>query len=131
MLFIFFRVSIRLGEHDLRRNPDCSGTDGCSFVDDYKIEKIVNHPGYRETTKLHDISLIRVDRDINFTREKIIIIYATILLILYIYLRYEYMQTNAALFNLHIAPCPLFPQVSYNQYAYRSSMSTKLVNSHI
>ncbi len=69
-----FRVKVRLGEHDLQHDPDCSNSEelSCSFVHDFEIEKIVVHKEFdflsaKYGTKLeNDIALIRLHKDINF-----------------------------------------------------------------
>lgn len=60
----FFRIEVRLGEHDLRTERDCQ--DVCAPpVQDIAVEEIIPHPRYRRPEK-NDIGLIRLQWDITF-----------------------------------------------------------------
>lgn len=65
---------VRLGEWDKTTDPDCQ-----DFVDervcsngheDVEIEKIIPHPNYdrQSVSRMHDIALIRLSEDIEFTK---------------------------------------------------------------
>ncbi|KAM7360105.1 ovochymase-like isoform 1-T2 [Cochliomyia hominivorax] len=63
-------VSVRLGEHDIKTNPDCRQI-GKKFicnpvVEDYGIEKIIIHPKYNGKKHINDIALIKLDRNVVF-----------------------------------------------------------------
>lgn len=64
-----------MGEYDLQYNPDCifdknGDVLGCANpADDVDYEKIIIHKNYDQTSqnKFHDIALIRLARDVEFT----------------------------------------------------------------
>jgi len=63
----FYRVEVRLGEHDTGTELDCDpDLEQCSTAEDYRIKKLIPHEDYSSNTKQNDISLIFLDRDINF-----------------------------------------------------------------
>jgi hypothetical protein len=74
-VFIFFTliklsksVGVRLGEHDLSRNPDCDAdNETCNYAFDYEIEKIIVHKNFNIMPAINDIALIRLKEKIKFT----------------------------------------------------------------
>jgi len=60
-------VSIRLGEHKVSEDPDCSEPSVCSYVKDYRVVKIISHQRYNPTSKKHDIALLKLDRDVEYS----------------------------------------------------------------
>lgn len=61
-------IEVRLGEHTIGHDRDCNGLDDESDcappVCDYIIECIIRHQSYRAGTRLHNIALIRLDRNV-------------------------------------------------------------------
>ncbi|CAG7722894.1 unnamed protein product [Allacma fusca] len=66
---------VRLAEHDLVNDPDCSNSIGhrrleCSFAKDMKIEKIISHYKYEHSETSYfqhnDIALVRLSENIDF-----------------------------------------------------------------
>jgi hypothetical protein len=63
---------IRLGEFDTEQDPDCerdllSGEESCAPPpQDFGIQRVIVNPNYDSRTKLHDIGLVRLDRDAQF-----------------------------------------------------------------
>jgi len=56
-----------VAEHDTEAEMDCNlDIQQCSSAEVYKILKLLPHRDYSSNTKQNDISLIQVDRDINF-----------------------------------------------------------------
>ncbi|XP_055525728.1 CLIP domain-containing serine protease B9-like isoform X2 [Wyeomyia smithii] len=64
-------VSVRLGEYDTTTEIDCIEQDNeriCADPPlDVPIEEKLPHPEYNETTKLNDIALLRLNRDIRYS----------------------------------------------------------------
>lgn len=67
---------MRLAEHDLINDPDCSNSIGrnrleCSYAKDLSIEKVIPHPkfdfGDSSYVQNNDIALIRLAEDIVFS----------------------------------------------------------------
>ncbi|XP_068243964.1 CLIP domain-containing serine protease HP8-like [Palaemon carinicauda] len=61
---------IRLGEHNLDTDPDCTGAE-CPSHQAFKIKgsQIIIHPNYNTRTNISDdIALIRLDRKVTFNR---------------------------------------------------------------
>lgn len=72
------RKKVRLGEHDKRTSPDCRlhPTDDKRKVcaaphREVAVEQEIIHPGYQHGVKLfeHDIALLRLSRDVDFSRK--------------------------------------------------------------
>lgn len=70
---IGLRGFVRLGEHDLRTDPDCrfnllhrKKTCAPRFQK-FKMEKIIIHENFDNLTKHNDIALIRLDRNVEFS----------------------------------------------------------------
>ena len=62
---------VRVGEHDLRQDPDCTEDHGapCPSVQNLGIEKVIHHPGYNKPGKfMNDIALLKLDRDIEYNK---------------------------------------------------------------
>ena len=68
-----YRAAVRLGEHNLKEDPDCeetfSGTSTCNETpQDFKIEEVIAHTDYAKPVAFrNDIALIRLDRPVNKT----------------------------------------------------------------
>jgi len=59
-----------LGEHDTRVDPEFSSELGInSYVKNFAVAEIISHPDYDDYTKQNDIALIRLSKDVEFTRE--------------------------------------------------------------
>lgn len=65
-VFLIYRVSIRIGEHDADTELDCSPQLNCSRTVDFRIAKMIPHPRYSTEDKSNDIELIRVHGNIPF-----------------------------------------------------------------
>lgn len=68
---IFSRIGVRMGEHDLDKNPDCQFLGGrreecLPPFEEYGIEDIRPHPNYEHNTINFDIALIKLDRVVQF-----------------------------------------------------------------
>uniref|UniRef100_A0A0P6JRT7 Putative trypsin-like serine protease n=1 Tax=Aedes aegypti TaxID=7159 RepID=A0A0P6JRT7_AEDAE len=63
-------IKVRLGEHTIGEDRDCNGEGAdkeCAPpVRDYGIECIIRHQKYSPRSRLHNIALIRLDRDVQF-----------------------------------------------------------------
>lgn len=60
-------AQVRLGEHDTQEDLDCNtDLEQCSKAEDYTIEKVITHEKYNPNTKQNDITLIKVNKDIDF-----------------------------------------------------------------
>ncbi|XP_004520289.1 venom protease [Ceratitis capitata] len=60
-------ISVRLGEHDLSTEIDCTPSSLRLCLpkpEDYKIEKTIIHPDYMKPRFANDIALIKLDRDV-------------------------------------------------------------------
>ena len=72
-IICIYRASVRLGEHNLKEDPDCeetfSGTNTCNETpQDFKIEEVIAHTDYAKPVAFrNDIALIRLDRPVNKT----------------------------------------------------------------
>lgn len=60
-----FRLYVRLGELDTRKNLCDNNRNLCSEPQDYEIESIVHHPGYDTPKYANDVALIRLRRTTN------------------------------------------------------------------
>jgi len=49
--FQFLSVVVRLGEHDITKEEDCSPFVGCIKAVDYIIDKVVPHKNYQKDDK--------------------------------------------------------------------------------
>lgn len=59
-------VAIRLGEYDMRTNPDCDPNDinNCNLpVQDIEVEKLIPHADYNNPRYNNDIGLVRLARE--------------------------------------------------------------------
>ena len=65
----FYRREVRIGDHNLITQEDCmetnSGDVTCYPYIVTNVESIIIHPGYVQTTKEHDIALIRLNETID------------------------------------------------------------------
>ena len=59
---------VRVGEHDLRTDPDCtSNGTPCPSVQNLGIEKVILHPEYNKPKMyMNDIALLKLDKDIEY-----------------------------------------------------------------
>lgn len=65
---------MRLGEHTISTIRDCADInlrETCSEVEDIPIESFKIHEGYDASTKVHDIALIRLSRNVELSRRKL------------------------------------------------------------
>lgn len=66
-------VSVRLGEHNTNTNPDCTGSGDSKFCTpshiDIPVEEGIIHEGYDpdNSNQYHDIGLLRLSKDVQFT----------------------------------------------------------------
>ncbi|CAG2064182.1 unnamed protein product, partial [Timema podura] len=58
---------IRLGEYNILTDPDCEEEVCADNVQDYRPAELIVHKDYGKPQFKNDISLIRVDREVNFT----------------------------------------------------------------
>lgn len=59
-------IAIRLGEYDMRTNPDCDPSDitTCNLpVQDIEVEKLIPHAGYNNPRYNNDIGLVKLARE--------------------------------------------------------------------
>lgn len=72
---------MRLGEHDVDQKPDCryyltatgETKKECANFQDTRIEKIIPHPNYRNTSFEHvDIALIKLATPANLVKSKLL-----------------------------------------------------------
>lgn len=74
---LIFRVGVRLGEWDTETKIDCFD-EYCSDPPlDLKVDQIIIHPKYDKRLHNGDISLIRLDKTVNYTGIYNISIYYT------------------------------------------------------
>ncbi|XP_055609291.1 CLIP domain-containing serine protease B4-like [Uranotaenia lowii] len=67
---LFEVTTVRLGEHDIdNHGQDCNKLGCAEDPEDYGVEKIKIHEKYQPNSinNLHDIALIRVNRDVEYT----------------------------------------------------------------
>lgn len=68
---LIFRDKVILGEYDTRNETDCIytryGSDCADPPQTFNIEEIIPHESFRFNSTLHDIALIRLDKDIKFS----------------------------------------------------------------
>ena len=62
----FFRTTVRVGEHKLSTNPDCTSDDKDAICaeppQDYKIAKIIFHPKYNTPNPFrNDIAILQLN----------------------------------------------------------------------
>ena len=63
-----YRASVRLGEHNLKGDPDCDSGSCNETPQDFKIEEVIAHSDYAKPVAFrNDIALIRLDRPVNKT----------------------------------------------------------------
>lgn len=69
-----FSTSVRLGEHDIESNPDCTENVGdqkeCALpVVNVAIEELIPHEEYNpdDRNQYHDIALLRLKQDVEYT----------------------------------------------------------------
>ncbi|KAL1506477.1 hypothetical protein ABEB36_005837 [Hypothenemus hampei] len=65
-------INVRLGEYDTSSpNRDCFTRNGVEYCNqeeiNAKIEQLIPHPKYSESTRYHDIGLIRLNRNIPYS----------------------------------------------------------------
>jgi len=64
----FKLASVRLGEHNLKGDPDCDSGSCNETPQDFKIEEVIAHSDYAKPVAFrNDIALIRLDRPVNKT----------------------------------------------------------------
>ena len=68
----FFRTTVRVGEHKLSTNPDCTSDDKDAICaeppQDYKIAKIIFHPKYNTPNPFrNDIAILEIGIPITST----------------------------------------------------------------
>lgn len=70
---IFFRIEVRLGEHDTSTVKDCQideyGEDCADDAIDVRIEEEITHESYtiRKKSQKYDIGLLRLIRSVQYT----------------------------------------------------------------
>lgn len=71
LIFLNNRTSVRLGEHDLSKDPDPEDLAGQPYYADpavnVQIERVIVHPLYDTETLAHDIALLKLAKDITFS----------------------------------------------------------------
>ena len=72
LIALYFSKYIRLAEYDKRTFPtDLVETDGGGFDKirqiRVKVERTFRHPGYNRTTRWHDIGIVKMDSDVEYT----------------------------------------------------------------
>lgn len=67
--FIFFRIGVRLGEHDIKTEEDCDPMrDYCAPpVQDFYIEEIITHPYYKSDNFANDVAILKLATPANFS----------------------------------------------------------------
>jgi len=67
---LFLRFSkVRLGEHDITRDPDCQGTNCAPPVEEFDILTATKHRSFSRTLA-NDIALLKLSRNIIFNGKK-------------------------------------------------------------
>ncbi|XP_070851388.1 serine protease grass-like [Drosophila suzukii] len=66
MLSILQLRMVRLGEHDIRTDPDCQGHNCSPRSEEYGIDVAAKNGLYNNDSLLHDIGLVKLNRTINF-----------------------------------------------------------------
>lgn len=64
-------VSVRLGEHDTSKDPDCDEIECMPPVQDIPIEEIKFHPQFNQPRFSNDIAVLRLRYDADLTRDSI------------------------------------------------------------
>lgn len=62
---------VRLGEYDLRTDPDCDEDEECNDPHvDVPVAEIIMHPEYYQegVAQYHDIALLKLERTVEFTK---------------------------------------------------------------
>lgn len=69
MFFLNKRSSVRVGEYDTTRDPDCASDSGfCApSVLNHAISHVVVHPDYVSGSYHHDIALLVLRTPLNYT----------------------------------------------------------------
>jgi len=58
---------VRVGEHDMRKDPDCVAGVCSSPVQNFGVEEVIFHPGYNKPrTYMNDIALLKLDREVEY-----------------------------------------------------------------
>lgn len=69
---INFRVTVRLGEHDLSTQEDCNPDGTCQDpVQDIAIETAIRHKQYDSRKKINDIALLRLKAAADTTKRNV------------------------------------------------------------
>ncbi|KAK4887603.1 hypothetical protein RN001_003874 [Aquatica leii] len=63
---------VRLGDYNLKTDVDCFqivefNAFECADVQEYEVEKVIEHPFYNRFQLLHDIALLRLNKKVKFT----------------------------------------------------------------
>lgn len=62
-----FSIRVRLGEHSLNSEKDCSVEGVCApNVQDFEVESIIRHPKFDAKTLDYDLGLFRLTEQVNF-----------------------------------------------------------------
>lgn len=78
-MYCLFRVNVRLGEYDTRSDPDCDEylhqAYNCCCAPpalNFGVKEVIIHENYNynDRTRYHDIALIKMDRDVEYTGKK-------------------------------------------------------------
>ncbi|KAM8712360.1 hypothetical protein ACLKA7_012817 [Drosophila subpalustris] len=60
-------ISVRLGEHDKSKDPDCSSEKKClPSVEDIDVDKVFVHEDYKSPLGENDIALVQLSRKVEF-----------------------------------------------------------------
>lgn len=78
----FFRISVRLGEYDTEKDPDCvevfRGRQDCAPPPvNVPIEELIPHEQYNpnDRNQYHDIALLRLKLDVEYTGNRLNILF--------------------------------------------------------
>lgn len=61
----FPRTSVRVGEHDIRKDPDCELSDCAPAVQDRVIKKITPHPDFNKPAFHNDIAMLELEKPVD------------------------------------------------------------------
>lgn len=65
--FFLYSVTVRLGEYNIDKNPDCYNGICADPVQDIDVARIYKHENYDDNTRKDDIALIKLSESAKFT----------------------------------------------------------------
>lgn len=72
-MIFYFRISVRLGEHNVSSVEDCQflrGKRRCAPpVEDIEVDEIYTYDVFNASRRINDIALVKLARDVEFKGE--------------------------------------------------------------